>query len=180
MLGRFGLKAGRGDGQGTVGGGIRGRHGPFQPAAPRPLGRLHRGAGSLPRRAARPGGRSRDGLEVDGESLDLVTFYSRNLAVPERRDVDDPQVLRGKAGVLRELAVPACHTPKFVTHRLKDQPEQSFQLIWPYTDLLLHDMGEALADNRPEGRATGREWTHPAALGDRADRDGQRAYPLPA
>ena len=48
--------------------------------------------------------------------------------------------------------------PKFVTHRLKDQPEQSFQLIWPYTDLLLHDMGDGLADNRPEGRASGREW----------------------
>ena len=48
--------------------------------------------------------------------------------------------------------------PKFVTHRLADRPEQSFQLIWPYSDLLLHDMGEGLADNRPEGRATGREW----------------------
>ena len=30
--------------------------------------------------------------------------------------------------------------------------------IWPYTDLLLHDMGEGLADNRPEGDAGGREW----------------------
>jgi CxxC motif-containing protein (DUF1111 family) len=48
--------------------------------------------------------------------------------------------------------------PKFVTHRLKDQPEQSFQLIWPYSDLLLHDMGPGLADGRPEGRASGAEW----------------------
>ena len=45
-----------------------------------------------------------------------------------------------------------------MTDRLVDQPEQSFQLIWPYTDLLLHDMGEGLADNHPEGRANGREW----------------------
>ena len=45
-----------------------------------------------------------------------------------------------------------------MTERLEDQPEQSFQLIWPMTDLLLHDMGEGLADNRPEGRANGREW----------------------
>ncbi len=42
---------------------------------------------------------------------------------------------------------------------LADQPEQSFQLIWPYTDMLLHDMGEGLADNRPEARATGTEWS---------------------
>ncbi|MGL5008803.1 MAG: di-heme oxidoredictase family protein, partial [Paracoccaceae bacterium] len=39
------------------------------------------------------------------------------------------------------------------------------QLIWPYTDLLLHDMGEGLADNRPEGRATGREWRTPPLWG---------------
>ena len=32
------------------------------------------------------------------------------------------------------------------------------QKIWPYSDLLLHDLGPGLADNRPEGRASGREW----------------------
>ena len=45
-----------------------------------------------------------------------------------------------------------------MTQRLVDRPENSFQLIWPYSDLLLHDMGPDLADNRPEGRATGQEW----------------------
>ena len=106
----------------------------------------------------------RDGLEVDGESLDLVTFYSRNLGVPGRRHVDDAVVLHGKA-VFYAAGCAACHRPKFVTDRLQDQPEQSFQLIWPYTDLLLHDMGEGLADNRPEGRATGREWRTPPLWG---------------
>ena len=89
--------------------------------------------------------------------LDLVTFYSRNLAVPARRD---PATRRccAASGVLRcRLRRPATR-PKFVTDRLAGQPEQSFQLIWPYTDLLLHDMGEGLADGRPEGRATGTEW----------------------
>ncbi|MEO9780834.1 MAG: di-heme oxidoredictase family protein [Sedimentitalea sp.] len=95
--------------------------------------------------------------EIDAEGLDLVTFYSRNLAVPARRDESDPEVLRGKEQFFA-AGCAACHTPKFVTHRLADQPEQSFQLIWPHTDLLLHDMGEGLADNRPEGRANGREW----------------------
>ncbi|MEL6795165.1 MAG: di-heme oxidoredictase family protein, partial [Pseudomonadota bacterium] len=104
------------------------------------------------------------GLEISAEGLDLVTFYSRNLGVPARRDVDDPAVLRGKQ-VFYETGCAACHTPKFVTHRLRDRPEQSFQLIWPYTDMLLHDMGEGLADNRPEGRATGREWRTPPLWG---------------
>ncbi len=95
--------------------------------------------------------------EIDDEILDLVTFYSRNLAVPARRDVDDPQILRGKE-VFHATGCASCHTPSFVTHRLENRPEQSFQLIWPYTDMLLHDMGDGLADHRPEVLANGREW----------------------
>ena len=103
-------------------------------------------------------------VEIGDEGLDLVTFYSRNLAVPDRADVDDPQVLHGKR-MFYEAGCTACHNPKFVTHRLDDQPEQSFQLIWPYTDMLLHDMGEGLADHRPEARATGTEWRTPPLWG---------------
>ncbi len=84
--------------------------------------------------------------------------------MPARRDVDDPQVLQGKA-VFHALNCQGCHVPKHVTHRLQGQPEQSFQLIWPYTDLLLHDMGPGLADNRPEGRAGGQEWRTPPLWG---------------
>ena len=102
--------------------------------------------------------------EIDAEGLDLVTFYSRNLAVPERRDVGDPQVLAGKQAFY-EAGCISCHTPKYVTHRLEGQDAQSFQLIWPYTDLLLHDMGEGLADHRPEGRASGTEWKTPPLWG---------------
>ena len=97
------------------------------------------------------------GVEVSAESLDLVTFYARNLGVPERRDLDTAEVLRGKK-VFYDSGCAACHTPKFVTGRTEAESAQSFQLIWPYTDLLLHDMGEGLADHRPEGRATGTEW----------------------
>ena len=104
------------------------------------------------------------GTEIDAEGLDLVTFYSRNLGVPTRRSVSDPQVLRGKE-VFYSTGCTSCHIPNFVTHRLKDQPEQSFQLVWPYTDMLLHDMGPGLADNRPEGRATGQEWRTPPLWG---------------
>ncbi len=103
-------------------------------------------------------------FEIDQVGMDLVAFYSRNLGVPARRDVDDPQVLRGKQ-VFHDTGCASCHTPAFVTHRLEDRPEHSFQLIWPYTDLLLHDMGDGLADNRPEARATGREWRTPPLWG---------------
>ncbi len=96
-------------------------------------------------------------FEIDQQGMDLVAFYSRNLGVPGRRDADDPRVLRGKE-VFHTSGCVACHTPAHVTHRMEDRAEHSFQLIWPYTDLLLHDMGDGLADNRPEARATGREW----------------------
>jgi CxxC motif-containing protein (DUF1111 family) len=98
-----------------------------------------------------------DGLEASAEMLDLITFYSRNLAVPVRRDIDRPEVLAGKK-VFYESGCAGCHRPKFVTRRDSLGEEQSFQLIWPYSDLLLHDMGEGLADNRPEAQASGREW----------------------
>ncbi|RVT84196.1 c-type cytochrome [Rhodobacteraceae bacterium CCMM004] len=96
-------------------------------------------------------------FEIDAEGLDLVTFYSQNLGVPARRDVDDPEVLWGKE-LFHGAGCASCHRPAHVTHRLGNRPEHSFQLIWPYTDLLLHDMGEGLADDRPEARANGREW----------------------
>ncbi|WP_373353519.1 di-heme oxidoredictase family protein [Pseudoroseicyclus sp. CXY001] len=97
------------------------------------------------------------GIEVSDEALELVTHYSRNLGVPARRGADDAEVLVGKE-VFYAAGCPACHVPKFVTGRMEGESAQSFQLIWPYTDLLLHDMGPGLADNRPEGVATGSEW----------------------
>ena len=105
-----------------------------------------------------------DDAEIGDVGLELVSFYPSNLGVPARRDITDPEVLRGKQ-VFYDTGCIACHTPKHVTHRLDGQPEQSFQLIWPYTDLLLHDMGPGLADNRPEARATGQEWRTPPLWG---------------
>ena len=95
--------------------------------------------------------------EAPDPVLGLVAFYAANLAVPARRDVDHPEVLRGKA-LFHSSGCASCHTPKFVTRRDAARPEHRFQLIWPYTDLLLHDMGEGLADGRPVGSASGREW----------------------
>jgi len=102
--------------------------------------------------------------EAPDPVLDLVTFYSENLAVPARRDLDDPAVLRGKE-LFNSVGCAACHTPKYVTSRDAQNPAHRFQLIWPYTDLLLHDMGEGLADGRPVGDAYGREWRTPPLWG---------------
>lgn len=95
--------------------------------------------------------------EAPDPIMELVTFYSQNLAVPARRDVDDPQVLKGKQ-VFYETGCVACHTPKFVTRRDAELKTHAFQLIWPYSDFLLHDMGEGLADHRAVGDANGYEW----------------------
>ncbi|MBP7241531.1 di-heme oxidoredictase family protein [Amaricoccus sp.] len=151
MLGRFGHKAGKPTIREQTAGAFSGDMGISTSLHPA-------GAGDCAPaqevcRAAPDGGDP----EVDDAALDLVTFYSRNLAVPARRDVDDPEVLRGKE-LFYATGCPACHAPKFVTHRMPGRPELSFQLIWPYSDFLLHDLGEGLADGRPEGRADGREW----------------------
>lgn len=98
-----------------------------------------------------------DNVEAEDRMFDLLVFYSQNLAVPARRDVDDPRVLRGKR-LFYESKCAGCHVPKFVTSRDTPGPEQSFQLIWPYSDMLLHDMGQGLADHRPDGVASGTEW----------------------
>ncbi|MCG8493412.1 MAG: c-type cytochrome [Sneathiellales bacterium] len=95
--------------------------------------------------------------EAPDPIMDLVAFYSRNLAVPQRRDVSDRVVLKGKE-IFYSLGCVNCHRPKYVTNRKAIDKEHRFQLIWPYSDLLLHDMGDGLADNRPVGSTTGREW----------------------
>jgi CxxC motif-containing protein (DUF1111 family) len=102
--------------------------------------------------------------EAPDPVLDLVTFYAQTLGVPERRDVGDRQVLAGKAAFY-DAGCASCHVPKFVTSRDAPDPAHRFQLIWPYSDFLLHDMGEGLADNRPEGQADGSEWRTPPLWG---------------
>jgi len=96
--------------------------------------------------------------------LNLVNFYTAHLAVPARRTVNAPHVLQGKKKFY-EAGCIACHTPKYVTSRNAEQTAHRFQLIWPYSDFLLHDMGKGLADNQPVGVATGREWRTPPLWG---------------
>jgi CxxC motif-containing protein (DUF1111 family) len=107
--------------------------------------------------------------EIAQDKIDEITYYSLLLAVPARRDFEDPEVLRGKA-LFAEAGCGACHATKLagaplVTGELAGFPELSGQTIYPYTDLLLHDMGAELADGRPDYLADGREWRTPPLWG---------------
>ncbi|MFY0730413.1 di-heme oxidoredictase family protein [Pseudomonas sp. NFX15] len=102
--------------------------------------------------------------EVSDNILRLVLFYSRNLAVPARRDVTAPEVLAGKS-LFYQAGCQSCHTPKYTTAANAAEPELANQVIRPYSDLLLHDMGDGLADNRSEFQASGREWRTPPLWG---------------
>lgn len=102
--------------------------------------------------------------EAPAPVLDLVTFYAENLAVPARRKASFAETLAGKK-LFYETGCISCHTPKFVTRRDAANKAQAFQLIWPYSDFLLHDMGEGLADGQKVGDATGREWRTPPLWG---------------
>ena len=112
-----------------------------------------------------PSGNGPDGEpEVSDNILRLVLFYSRNLAVPARRDVNAPEVLAGKT-LFYQAGCQSCHTPKYTTVANAAEPELANQVIRPYSDLLLHDMGDGLADNRSEFQASGRQWRTPPLWG---------------
>jgi CxxC motif-containing protein (DUF1111 family) len=98
-----------------------------------------------------------DDPEITQQILDEAAFYCQTLAVPAARDLDDSDVVAGYQ-IFEDLKCASCHTPKHVTGTLAGVPEVSNQTIYPYTDLLLHDMGEDLADNRPDFLANGQEW----------------------
>ena len=161
MLGRFGWKAGQPTLIQQAAAAFRGDIGISTPLFPLPYGDCTE---TQPACLDAPHGNDANGVEAGDALFDVLMFYVRNLAVPARRKPEHPLVLQGKR-LFYEAGCTGCHTPKFVTRRASIGAEQSFQLIWPYTDLLLHDMGPGLADNRPEGEATGREWRTPPLWG---------------
>ena len=105
-----------------------------------------------------------DDPEISQKILDEVELYVQTLGVPARRNYDDPTVKLGKA-LFTQVGCNSCHITEFTTGTFTKVPELSNQKIHPYTDLLLHDMGEELADNRPDFEATGREWRTPPLWG---------------
>jgi CxxC motif-containing protein (DUF1111 family) len=102
--------------------------------------------------------------EIDQTHVDKVDFYSKFLAVPARRDWADAEVRQGEK-LFGQLGCATCHVTTFTTGEVEGLPELSKQLIHPYTDLLLHDMGDGLADERPDYDADGKEWRTPPLWG---------------
>lgn len=102
--------------------------------------------------------------ELRDTFLDKLTFYTQTLAVPARRRVDEPIVKQGER-LFEQAGCASCHTPTIRTGEHPDVPQLSNQVIHPYTDLLLHDMGPGLADNRPDFLANGSEWRTPPLWG---------------
>jgi CxxC motif-containing protein (DUF1111 family) len=94
--------------------------------------------------------------DIDQETLDLATFYVQSLAVPNRFQTNDPDVKKGEQ-FFYGIGCNQCHVAIIETGETEIE-EVSNQAIQPFTDLLLHDMGEGLADNRPDFQATEREW----------------------
>lgn len=100
--------------------------------------------------------------EVSEKIFDSVVSYCRALAVPAARASEDHEHGRG---LFVQLQCAACHVPEWKTGSSPDFPELSGQTIHPYTDLLLHDLGEGLSDERPVFDASGREWRTPPLWG---------------
>lgn len=98
-----------------------------------------------------------DDVELPDSILNAVKFYVQTLSVPARRNVTDPQVIKGKQ-IFMNAKCGSCHLPDVHTAVNVAFPYTSNQLIHPYTDMLLHDMGPGLADNRPDFAADGNEW----------------------
>jgi CxxC motif-containing protein (DUF1111 family) len=101
--------------------------------------------------------------ELTDEFVEKLTLYTASLAVPAQRNANDAKVRQG-GDLFRTMGCAGCHMPtlKSGEHNL---PEVSNQVFHPFTDLLLHDMGEGLADNRPEFEASGSEWRTPPLWG---------------
>jgi CxxC motif-containing protein (DUF1111 family) len=103
-------------------------------------------------------------FDIHDTVLQALTFYVKTLAVPARRNTTDPVVKAGQQ-IFRNLNCIGCHVDKHITNTDVSFKLLSGQLIRPYTDLLLHDMGAGLADGYSEFDATGNEWKTPALWG---------------
>lgn len=101
--------------------------------------------------------------EITADQLNALAVYLQTLAPPARRNASDATVIKGKL-LFTQAQCSACHISKFKTGS-DLLTEISNQTIRPYTDLLLHDMGEGLADGRPDFKATGSEWRTPPLWG---------------
>ena len=115
--------------------------------------------------------------EISNAELDTMDRYVALLGVGARRSLSDPVAISGET-IFAEANCTACHTPTLTTGSTHPYAELRNQVIHPYTDLLLHDMGEGLADNLGDDDVTGSEWRTPPLwnIGLTAGVSGGEAY----
>lgn len=101
--------------------------------------------------------------EVSNQTIQNVVFYLQTLKAPPPRNADDAEVVAGKL-LFTQLRCGVCHRPELTTGKspIAVLSEKTF---FPYTDLLLHDMGSGLDDGYTEGGATTAEWRTPPLWG---------------
>lgn len=125
---------------------------------------LHPNENCMPSQRACLKALSGNSPEFNNTQLSDMEFYFMHLAAPPRRNIDNPSVQRGES-VFREIGCSQCHREILHTEKSDRYPHLSELDIHPYTDLLIHDMGPGLGDNREDFTATGREWRTPPLWG---------------
>jgi len=101
--------------------------------------------------------------EISDQTLQDVVFYLKTLKAPIQRNKDDGEIISGKA-IFSEIGCAKCHRPEMKTG-ISPIGAISNKSFYPYTDLLLHDMGPGLDDGYTEGSAKTFEWKTPALWG---------------
>ncbi len=114
--------------------------------------------------------------EVFASTVHEVVFYLRTLKAPPRRNQNDPEVVEGEL-LFSQSGCASCHTPQLVTgpSEISALNEVTF---FPYSDLLLHDMGSGLDGGYAEGSGTPPEWrTAPLwGIGLSSDSQGSQEF----
>ncbi len=101
--------------------------------------------------------------EVSDKTIADVVFYLRTLKTPIQRDAENSIIKQGQT-IFSQISCNKCHVPELKTSSSSISP-LSNKKFYPYTDLLLHDMGASLDDNYTEGTAKTYEWRTPALWG---------------
>ncbi len=94
--------------------------------------------------------------EVSASTVHNVVFYMRTLKIPPRRNQNASDIIAGET-IFTQIGCNKCHTPSFTTG-ISEVAALSNKTFFPYTDLLLHDMGAELNDGYTEGSAKPEEW----------------------
>ncbi|NMG65893.1 c-type cytochrome [Azoarcus indigens] len=156
VLGRFGWKANQPDLRQQVAGALAGDMGITSALFPEP--------NCPPAQSACAAWGADRHPELSAEALQDMTLYHYALMVPARRRTEAPEVQRGEQ-LFAAAGCASCHRPALRTGPFPPFPALAGQTIRPYTDLLLHDMGDGLADGRPDYLASGRQWRTPPLWG---------------